>query len=58
MLKMLNNNFEFTPDEYLKKRKDFLGNKISLEIWSLYCILYLNELMELNADVLKRLAER
>jgi len=47
--------FRFTVDEYHELRKKYLNEEISNDLWSLYCLMYLQKLMEHHSDVLKEL---
>ena len=47
--------FRFTVDEYHKLRQKYLNKEISDDLWSLYCLMYLQKLMEKHSDILKEL---
>jgi hypothetical protein len=47
--------FRFTVDEYYELREKYLDKEISSDLWSLYCLMYLQKLMEKHSDILKKL---
>ena len=47
--------FRFTVDEYYELRKKYLDRETSSDLWSLYCLMYLQKLMEKHSDILKKL---
>ena len=44
-------------EKYYEKYKEYCQGEISREDWRDFCTLYLEELMEENVDILKRLKE-
>lgn len=44
-------------EKYREKYADFCKGKISREEWADFCTFFLEELMEENADILKKLKE-
>lgn len=44
-------------EKYREKYEDFCKGKISREEWADFCTFFLEELMEENADILKKLKE-
>jgi len=48
-------DFDFSANSYHKMRQKYLNKEISDDLWSVYCTIYLQKLMENHSDVLKRL---
>lgn len=44
-------------EKYHEKYADFCKGKISEEEWADFCVFFLEELMEENTDILKKLKE-
>lgn len=44
-------------EKYYEKYADFYNGKISEEEWADFCAFFLEELMEENTDILKKLKE-